>query len=95
MDRPKYDDVLMVICSESPGCFEIEPESGEPLESCVYSELINLGYTSDSLASADDKDSESIVTLDNAISPNHDVNETIDKMHPECIKLMGIIQNAN
>ena len=61
MDNRKSDDVAMVTCSESPWCFEIDPDSGEPLESCFYSELINLGYTSDSLASADDKDSASIV----------------------------------
>ena len=82
MDRPKYGDVLMVICSESPVCFEIEPESGEPLESCVYSKLINLGYTSDSLACDDDKGSESIVSLYKASYPNHDASVTINKMHP-------------
>ena len=73
------DETLMDICAEAPGCFEIDPESGEPLESCVYSELIQLGYTSDSLASADGKDSASINYLYNLIYPDSVRDQPIDK----------------
>ena len=55
MDNRKADEIPMAICAEAPWCFEIDPESGEPLESCVYSKLTQLGYTSDSLAIADGK----------------------------------------
>ena len=94
MDNRKSGVALAVICSESPGCFEIDPDSGEPLGSFVYSELISLCYTSDSLESADDKDSASIVFLYNLIYPSNDVNETINKMRPECLKLVIIIQKC-
>ena len=77
MDNRKTDAILMVICAEAPGCFEIDPESGEPLERCVYSKLIQLGYTSDSPASAGEKDATSInfftdrsTRITSAISPS-------------------------
>ena len=54
------DETLMAICAEAPGCFEIDPESGEPMGNCVYSKLIQLGYPSKPLGSADGKDGQSI-----------------------------------
>ena len=44
---------LASICSEAPGCFEIDIEPGEPMGNCDYAKLIQLGYTSNSLESAD------------------------------------------
>ena len=54
------DETLMAICAEAPGCFEIDPESGEPMANCAYSKLIQLGYSIASLESADKKDGPSI-----------------------------------
>ena len=95
MDNRKADEILTVICAEAPWCFEIDPESGEPLGSCVYSKLIQLGYTSDSLESADDKDPTSINFLYNLIYPDNVRDQPLDKKNPECLKLVSITQNEN
>ena len=63
MGNRKEDGIPMAICAEAPGRFEIDPESVEPLGRCGYSKLIQLGYTSDSLASAYEKDDTSINLL--------------------------------
>ena len=94
MENRKADGILMVICAEAPGCFEIDPESGEPLESCAYSKLIKLGYTSDSLASADGKDAASINYLYNLIYPDCVRDQPLDKMHPEYLKYARLIQKC-
>ena len=60
MEDQKSDEVLMSICAAAQGCFEIDLETGGPHENCVYSELIQSGYTSDSLTGADEKDTHSI-----------------------------------
>ena len=52
----EIDETLMSICAETKGWFEMDAESGEPNETCVYARLIQLGYTSQSLASSDEKD---------------------------------------
>ena len=54
------EETLMAICAESQGRIEIYPESGEPVGNCDYSKLIQLGYSSNSLASADEGDGQSI-----------------------------------
>ena len=59
-DTQESDEVPMTICDSAQWCFEMDPESGEPHGNCVYSKLIQAGYTSDSLASADEKDTQSI-----------------------------------
>ena len=69
MDIRKAGGSLMVICGEALGRFEIDPESVGPLQSCVYSRLIRLGYNSDSLASAVDKHSASVNYLYNLARP--------------------------
>ena len=65
MENHRPDDFIMAIFSEISGRFEIDPDSGGPLESCAYSKLINLRRISDSLASAGGGDSGSIVFLYN------------------------------
>ena len=92
MDNRKAGEILMAICAGAPGCFEIDAWSGEPLESCVYSKLTQLWYTSDSLASADGGDSTSINFLYGSIYPESVREQPLDKMHPECLKLVSIIQ---
>ena len=94
MDNRKAGEILMAICAEAPGCFEIDPESLGPLGSCVYSELTQLGYTSDGLESADGKDATSINCLYNLIYPDCVRDHPLDKMHPECLKLASIIQKC-
>ena len=95
MDEIQWpDETLMAICAKAPGCFEIDPESGDPMETCVYSKLIQLGYSSQSLASADEKDGQSMNYLFRLAYPDTPRNETIDKMHPECLKLASFIQKC-
>ena len=85
-------ETLMSICDEAPGCFEIDTESGEPMEACVYSKLIQLGYTRQSLASAGAKDGHSMNYLYHLVYPETEAGASIGKMHPECLKLISIIQ---
>ena len=56
----KPGEVPMAICAEAQGRFEMDPESGGHHGNCVYSKLIQLGYNSDSLASADERGANSI-----------------------------------
>ena len=37
------DATLMSICAETHGWFEMDAESGGPMETCVYEKLIQLG----------------------------------------------------
>ena len=92
MDNRKADGIPMVICAAAPGCFEIDPESGEPLESFAYWELTQLGYTSASLASAGGKGATSINFLYGLIYPGRFRDQPIEKMHPERLKLASILQ---
>ena len=93
----KKDEVLMNICAETQGCLEIDPDTSDPTENCVYSKLIAAGFSSDILRSADEKDSSSISFLHNRVYPEHLANERepLNKMHPQCLSLVSIIQNAN
>ena len=59
-DIHKPDEILMGICPAVRECLEIDLETNEPRANCVYSKLIQAGYTSDSLCSACEKDAASI-----------------------------------
>ena len=85
------DETLMAICAEASGCFEIDPESGDPIGNCVYSKLIQLGRSSASLASADAKDGQSINYLCHLVYPGAEAG-VVDKMHPERLKLASVIK---
>ena len=39
----EMDETLMSIGAETQGRFEIDAESGEPMGTCVYAKLIQLG----------------------------------------------------
>ena len=69
----------MSICAETPGCFEMDAESGEPMETCVYAKLIQLGYASQSLASADEKGGLSMNYLRHLARPETDAATAIAK----------------
>ena len=84
----------MAICAEAPWCFEIDPESGEPQRNCVYSKLPILGYTSNSSASADGEDGGSTNYLNRSVYPDADAEVAVDKMLPERLKLVSIIQKC-
>ena len=56
----KKDDILLNICAETQGCVEMDLETNEPQENCVYSRLIAAGYSSDILSGAGERDSASI-----------------------------------
>ena len=87
----------MNICAETQGCLEIYPDTSEPHENCVYSKLILAGFSSDILCSADDRGGQSINSLHNLVYPEHLANggQPLDKMHPQCLSLVSIIQNSN
>ena len=71
------EETLMAICAEAPGCFEIDPESGEPMGNSVYSKLIQLGYPGTSLASADGEDGGSINYLYRLVYPGAEAGSSI------------------
>ena len=93
-DNLKSDEILMNLCSSAQGCFEIDLDTNEPHGNCVYSELTQAGYTSDSLCSAGEKDFNSINYLRNLARPEHRAGggALLDKMHPECLNLVSIIK---
>ena len=93
-DIQKSDEVLMTICSSAQGCFEMDHETGEPHGNCVYSELIQAGYTSDSLRSAEEKDTRSINFPHALVYTENRPAGPLDNMHPECLKLARIIQKC-
>ena len=84
----------MSICAETQGCFEIDFEPGEPNANCVYARLIRLGYTVQSLASADGKDGLPMNYLYRLARPDTLQEADIGKMHPQCQKLVSIIQKC-
>ena len=88
------DGTLMAICAEAPGCLEIDPASGDPVETCVYSKLIQLGNSSQSLASSGEKDGQSTNYLFRLVYPDTPQNGAIGKMHPGFLKLVSIIQKC-
>ena len=69
-------------------------ESGEPDETCVYARLVQLGYASQSSASAGEKDGLSMNYLYRAARPATPVETNIGKMHPECLKFVSTIQKC-
>ena len=87
-------ETLMSICDEAPGCFEIDTESGEPMGTFVYSKIIQLGYKSQSLESADGEDGRSMNYLYRLVYPETEARTIVDKMRPECLKLISIIQKC-
>ena len=70
----------------------MDSESGEPNETCVYAGLIQLGYTSQSSASAGGKNGLSMNYLYRLAHPETPAETNIGKMHPERLKLVSIIQ---
>ena len=75
-------ETLMSICAETPGCFEMAAESGEPMETWVYAKLIQLGYTRQPSASAGEKNGLSMNYLSHLARPDTDAATAIDKMNP-------------
>ena len=94
MEILEMGETLMSICAETQGCFEMEAESGEPMETCVYAKLIQLGRTIQSLASADEQGGPSMNYLPQLTHPETDAVKFIGKMHPGCLKLVSIIQKC-
>ena len=91
----KPGEVPMAICAEAQGCLEMDPESGKAHENCGYSKLIQLGYNSDSLAIADERGASSINFLHGLVfTDKNRPAGLLDKMHPECLKLVSIIQKC-
>ena len=87
----------MNICAETQWCLEIDPDTSEPRVNCVYSKPILAGFSSDILCSADEREGQSINSPHNLVYPGHPANggQPLDKMHPQCLSLVSIIQNAN
>ena len=91
----EMDETLMSICAETQGRFEQDPESCEPNGTCVFARLILAGHASSSLDSADEKGALSMDSLYRAVYPDTDPSHVINKIQPDCLKLVAIIQNAN
>ena len=70
---------LMSICAETPGCFEMDAESGEPMETCVYPKFIQLGRKSQSLDSAEEKEGLSTNYLSHFPHPETEAAADIEK----------------
>ena len=88
------DETLMSICVETQGRSEIDPESGDPNENCVFAMLIREGCDGSSLDSADGKVALSMDFLYRVAYPNTDPSQAIDKMQPDSIKLAAIDQKC-
>ena len=59
----EIDETLMSICAETQGRFALDVESGDPDANCGYARLIQVGYATQSSASADEKDGHSMNLL--------------------------------
>ena len=81
------------ICADTQVCFELDPESGEPNENCVFAMLIQTGWDISSLASADGKGALSMDFLYRAVYPDTGPAHVVRKTHPDCLKLAAIIRN--
>ena len=84
----------MSICAETQGSFELGTGSGEPNENRGFARLILAGYTSQSSASADEKDAHSMGFLYSLVYPNSPEDHAISKMQPDWRKLVTIIQKC-
>ena len=93
----RKDEALMNICAETQGCLEIDHDTSEPHENCVYSKLILAGFPSDILCSADERDGQSINFTRNLVYPDHVAKggQPLGKIHPQCLSLVRIIQNVH
>ena len=88
------DATLMSICAETQGRFEMDAESSEPMETCVYAKLMQLGHASQSLDSAGEKDGLSTNYLPRLAHHGKDSVRDIGEMHRECLKLVSIVQKC-
>ena len=88
----EIDETLMYICAETQGRFDMEAESGEPNGTFAYARLIQLGYTSQSLGSAGEKDGLSMNYLYHLAHPETPEGTNVGKKHPEWLQLISIIQ---
>ena len=95
MDTEK-DEVLMNICAETQGCLEIDPDTSDPQEYCVYSRLIASGFSSDILCSAGERGAQSINFLHNLVYPERIANggHPLDKMRPQCLSPVSAIRKC-
>ena len=84
----------MSICAETQGGFELDPESSEPNENCVFAMLIQAGYTSSSLASADEKGALPMDFIYRSVYPNTGTSQVISKLQPDCPKLAAIVRKC-
>ena len=86
------DETPMSICAETQGRFELDPESGEPNANSFCSRLVRALYTSSSLARADGKDPPSMDFLYRLVYTYTGPARAINKMKPDCLKLVAIVQ---
>ena len=63
------DEIPMSTCAKTHGRSDLDPESSEPNENCVFAMLIQAGCDSSSLACADEKDALSMDFLYRAAYP--------------------------
>ena len=88
------DGAPHVYLRRNKGRFELDPESSEQNENCVCARLIQAWYDSSSLASVGEKSALSMDLIYRAVYPKTDPSQVINKMKPDCLKLVGIIQKC-
>ena len=89
------DETLMSISVETQGCKGASKWiriPGGPSGNCVFSKLMQSGYTVAPLASPDEKDLHAQEYLYRLVYPEREQN--INKMHPCCLRLAPIIQKC-
>ena len=84
---------LMSICFETPGCFELDLDSGEPRKTCVFARLSQDGYDSASFASADERGVPSLYYIYRLVYPGRG-KQPLNKMQPDCRKLAPIVEKS-
>ena len=87
-------ETLMSICAETQGCFGLEPDSGAPNGNYVFARLSQAGYTSASLARADEKDADSITFRYRLEYTDKDQNQIVSKIQPYCLKLSSAVEKC-
>ena len=83
----------MSICVETQGCFELDPDSGEPNANCVFTKLSQARYACASLASVDERDVPSLEQCYRLVYPAR-VQQVINKTKSDCLRLATIVQKC-
>ena len=85
------DETLLSICAESPGCFELDLDAGEPHAHWVLARISQQGGTRAALASDDGKNWADLEFRCWLACPDRDI---ANKMRADCLRLVTIVQKC-